>query len=290
MKELNNNINSKQYIEELVQDKNLKDKVLVQKEKLITSIKIGFKTFFYSKKWLIYIALAFLMLPVTILTQTISEGESLKFENPDEAFINTIFGMQLLYPVIFIFGCILLILPLSADEISEHSTELYLVRPIKRETYWLSRWIIANVIVYFVNIVIYFIYFLFIHAFAAEGVFAGLGENLDIFTGIAIFLLLATLIYSGIFLAVGMIGNRGMLLMFTVAIFELFIISIIFLSDSPFIPQNNLYKIANDLLPDHLDLIVPEDLELNFARIYVTILPIAIFFIGAFYLRMRQFK
>ena len=152
MKELNNNINSKQYIEELEQDKNLKDKVLVQKEKLITSIKIGFKTFFYSKKWLIYIALAFLMLPVTILTQTISEGESLKFENPDEAFINTIFGMQLLYPVIFIFGCILLILPLSADEISEHSTELYLVRPIKRETYWLSRWIIANVIVYFVNI------------------------------------------------------------------------------------------------------------------------------------------
>ena len=277
-------INSTYYIEDIIRTKSVKELVLDQQEKLINSIKIGFKTLFYSKKWLIYLALAFVFLPVILII----EEFDLEIKRPDEAFVDVVFDV--LFPVIFIFGCLLLSLPLSADEISDHSIELYLVRPIKREVYWFSRWIVVNVVVYCVNIIIYFVYFLFVHAFAKQGVFVGMEENLLVFGKIAIILLLATLIYSGTFLLVGMIGNRGLLLSFMLAIFELFFISLLFLSKNPYIPQNNLYEIANDLLPNHVDFDTPNDLELRNAWIYVTIFPIVVFFGGAFYLRMREIK
>ena len=287
MTNLEEEINSTQYIEDVIRDKSVKEMVIGQQDKLINSIKIGFKTLFYSKKWLIYIALAFIFLPVIILIEIVIEGGTIEIKKPDEAFIDI---TNMLFPLIFVFGCLLISLPLSADEISDHSIELYLVRPIKREVYWLSRWIVVNVAVYCVNIIIYFVYFLFVHAFAEKGVFAGMGGNFYVFGGVAIILLLATLIYSGSFLLVGMIGNRGLLLSFMLAIFELFFISMLFLSKNPYIPQNNLFEIANDLLPDHFDFDTPEDLKLLNAWIYVTIFPIVVFVGGAFYLRMREIK
>ena len=277
-------INSTQYIEETIHAISVKKIVYDQQEKLINSVKIGFKTFFYSKKWLIYLVLAFMWIPVIIII----EDYDLKIEKPDEAFVNAM--LDGLFPTIFIFGCLLLSLPLSADEISDHSIELYLVRPIKREVYWLSRWIVVNVVVYCVNILIYFAYYIFVHAFAEQGVFGGIEENLLVFGKVAIILLLATLIYSGSFLLVGMIGNRGLLLSFMLAIFELFLIQFFFLNKNPYIPQNNIYEIANDLLPNLVDFDTPDDLTLQNAWIYVTIFPIVVFFGGAFYLRMREIK
>jgi ABC-type multidrug transport system fused ATPase/permease subunit len=277
-------INSTQYIEETIRAISVKKIVYDQQEKLINSVKIGFKTFFYSKKWLIYLVIAFMWIPVIIII----EDYDLKIEKPDEAFVNAM--LDGLFPTIFIFGCLLLSLPLSADEISDHSIELYLVRPIKREVYWLSRWIVVNVVVYCVNIVIYFAYYIFVHAFAEQGMFAGIEENLLVFGKVAIILLLATLIYSGSFLLVGMIGNRGLLLSFMLAIFELFLIQFFFLNKNPYIPQNNIYEIANDLLPNLVDFDTPDDLTLQNAWIYVIIFPIVVFFGGAFYLRMREIK
>ena len=284
MTKMKEEINSAQYIEEVIREKNVKEMVLNQQDKLINSIKIGFKTLLYSKKWLIYVALVMVFLPVVIL----QEGGSIAFDHPDETFVDIVFEM--LFPTVFIFGCLLICLPISADEISDHSIELYLIKPIKREVYWFSRWIVVNIAVYCVNIILYFIYFLFTHAFATDGFFAGIGENLHVFGRVAIFLFLATMIYSGTFLMVGMIGNRGLLLCFIVAIFELFFVSMFFLSDSPFIPQNNLYEIANYILPDHFNFATPEELNLGSAQIYVTIFPIVVFFLGAFYLRIREFK
>ncbi|MFX1338260.1 MAG: hypothetical protein ACFFDK_06605 [Promethearchaeota archaeon] len=284
MTNIEEKINSTQYIEDTIRAKSIKEIVFDQQEKLIVSVKIGFKTFINSKKWLIYLLLAFMWIPVIIII----EDYDLQIEKPDEAFVSAM--LDGLFPTIFIFGCLLLSLPLSADEISDHSIELYLVRPIKREVYWLSRWIVVNVAVYCVNIIIYIVYYLFVHAFAEEGVFAGVEENLLVFGKVAIILLLATLIYSGSFLLVGMIGNRGLLLSFMLAIFELFLIQFFFLSKNPYIPQNNIYEIANDLLPNYVDFDTPDDLTLQNAWIYVTIFPIVVFFAGAFYLRMREIK
>ncbi len=284
MTNIKEEINSDQYIEEVIREKNVKEMILNQQDKLINSIKIGFKTLLYSKKWLIYVALVMVFLPVAILR----EGGSIAFDHPDEVFIDIVF--EILFPTVFVFGCLLMCLPLSADEISDHSIELYLINPIKREVYWFSRWIVVNITVFCVNIILYFVYFLITHAFATNGLFAGIGENLDVFGRVIIFLLLATIVYSGIFLLVGMIGNRGLLLCFIVAIFELFFVSLFFLSDSPFIPQNNLYEIANSILPDHVNFATPDELNLGSAQIYVTIFPIVVFFLGAIYLRMREFK
>jgi len=288
-------IKSTQYIENIIHAKNVKELVLDQQDKLTNSIIIGFKTLFYSKKWIIYMIIALIFLPVRILIEIFIEGEwPLEIKHPDEVFVDVIF--DLLFPTIFIFGCLFISLPLSADEISDHSIELYLVRPIKREIYWLSRWIVVNIVVYFVNIIIFLVYFLFCYAFAKQGLFVGIEDNLEVFGGVAVLLFLATLIYSGTFLLVGMIGNRGLLLGFLLAIFELFFISWFFLSDNPYIPQNNIYKIANDVLPDYFtnkDLKqrnVPKELKLQDAWIYVIIFPIVVFVMGAFYLRMREIK
>ena len=295
MTNIEEEIKSTQYIEDVIHAKNIKELVLGQQDKLINSIIIGFKTLFHSRKWIIYMVIALIFLPVFILIEIFIEGEwPIEIKHPDEDFVDVIFG--LLFPTIFIFGCLFISLPLSADEISDHSIELYLVRPIKREVYWLSRWIVVNLVVYCVNIIIFLVYFLFMYAFAKQGAFVGIEDNLEVFGGVAVLLLLATLIYSGTFLLVGMIGNRGLLLCFLLAIFELFFISLFFLSDNPYIPQNNIYRIAHDLLPDYFtrrDLNrrdVPKELELWHAWIYVTIFPIVVFGLGAFFLRMREIK
>ncbi|MFX0072088.1 MAG: hypothetical protein ACFFAO_13450, partial [Candidatus Hermodarchaeota archaeon] len=150
-------INLFQYLKDEIKFKEGIEIMLDQSIKLTNSIKIGFKTLFYSKKWLIYLALSFIFIPVIIYT----EGLDFRVNRPDVAFADIVFEMLL--PVFFIFGCLLISLPISADEISDHLLELYLVRPIKREVYWLSRWIVVNIFVYTINIMICFIYFLFVH-------------------------------------------------------------------------------------------------------------------------------
>ncbi len=277
-------INSVQYIENVTRDKTIKEMIVGQKQKLTTSIKIGAKIILYSKKWMIYLALAF----INLLMFFLIDGIDVRYSHPDEAFIDLVFGTM--FPFIFVFGCLLISLPISADEVSDHTMDMYLVRPIKRETYWLSRWIVVNIVVFCVNVVIYLIYFLYFHAFAKQGVFAGIGDNLGVFGSVVLLILPATFIYSGLFLLVGMIGNRGFLLSLLVALFELLFVSLLFLNNSPLIPQTNLYRIANELLPKLVDFHTPKDLTFLNAELYTIIFTTVVFFLGAFYLRIREIK
>ena len=277
-------INSTQYIEKVLHEKTAKELIIAQQYKLTNLLKMGFKTIFYGKKWIIYLLLGLINLFVIILL----EGPKAKFKDPTESFLNIMFDW--LFPLIFIFGCLLLSLPLSADEISDHTIELYLVRPIKRETYWLSRWIVVNIVVYCMNLAIYFIYFLYFHAFASKGVFFGLDSNLYIFGRVAIFLIPATLIYAGTFLLVGMIGNRGLLLGLMLAIFDLFFVSIFLLEDNLYIPQNNLNIIANELLKKYIEFETPSSLTVEDAWLYSILFSLIVFACGAYYLRIREIK
>ena len=277
-------INSTQYIEKRLQEKTVKELIIAQQYTLTNSLKMGFKTIFYGKKWIIYLALSFVNLFVIMLL----EGPKAKFKDPTELFLNTMFDW--LFPLIFIFGCLLLSLPLSADEISEHTIDLYLVRPIKREIYWLSRWIVVNLVVFCVNIAIYFIYFLYFHAFASKGPFSSLNSDLYIFGRVTILLIPATLVYTGTFLLVGMIGNRGLLLGMILAIFDLFLVSLFLLQDNLYLPQNNLNVIANDLLKKYIDLDTPYDLMVEDAWLYSILFSLIVFACGAYYLRIREIK
>ncbi len=277
-------INSTQYIEKVLQGENLKELIITQQYKLTNSIIIGLKTIFYGKKWLIYIALSF----INLIAIMVIEGPNAKFEDPTESFLNVMFGW--LFPTIFIFGCLLLSLPLSNDEISEHTLDLFIVRPIKREVYWFSRWIVVNIVIYCVNIAIYFIYFLYFHAFASKGSFSNLSSDFYIFSRIAILLIPATLIYAGLFLLVGMIGNRGVLIGLMLAIFDVLIVGLFLLDDILYLPQTNLNRIANNLLNKYIELPTPEDLTLEDAWLYSYLFSIIVFAFGAYYLRIREIK
>lgn len=277
-------INSTQYIEKVLQGENLKELIITQQYKLTNSIIIGLKTIFYGKKWLIYIALSF----INLIAIMVIEGPNAKFEDPTESFLNVMFGW--LFPTIFIFGCLLLSLPLSNDEISEHTLDLFLIRPIKREVYWFSRWIVVNIVIYCVNIAIYFIYFLYFHAFASKGSFSNLSSDFYIFSRIAILLIPATLIYAGLFLLVGMIGNRGVLIGLMLAIFDVLIVGLFLLDDILYLPQTNLNRIANNLLNKYIELPTPEDLTLEDAWLYSYLFSIIVFACGAYYLRIREIK
>jgi len=280
----NEEINSTQYIEKKIHEKTVKELIIDQQYTLTNSIIIGFKTIFYGKKWIIYLALSFVNLFIIILL----EGPKAKFENPTESFLTSLFDW--LFPSIFIFGCLLLSLPLSADEISDHVIDLILVRPIKREIYWLSRWIVVNIVVYFVNITIYFIYFLYFHAFASKSPFSNLNSDFHIFGKVAILLIPATLIYTGTFLLVGMIGNRGLLLSMILAIVDLIFVSLFQLRNNLYLPQNNLNVIADYLLKKHINLSPTIKLKIEDAWLYSILFPIIVFACGAYYLRIREIK
>ncbi len=277
-------INSIEYIEEIVREKSVKEMILAQRDKLSNSIKIGFKVILFSKKWIIYLLLTF----VNFIGLIAIDGMGSSYENPEESFLIVFNGN--LFPFMFVFGCLLISLPISADEISDHTLDMYLVRPIKRETYWLSRWIVLNVVVYSINILIYFVYYLYLHAFAEQGVFVGLGENLSVFGGVMILIIPSTLIYTSLFLFVGMIRDWGFTLSLLIAIFDIVFVSLFFLNNSPIIPLTNLNRIANSLLQDYVYFNTPSDLTLAGAWSYVFIFTAVVFVCGALYIRMREIK
>ncbi|MBD3253933.1 MAG: hypothetical protein GF383_02520 [Candidatus Lokiarchaeota archaeon] len=277
-------INSIDYILNVINNRDLKDICVNQTLKLTTSIKIGFRVILYSKKWLIYLALAFL----DLLIFYFEDGININFKHPDEEFIDIFF--DILFPHIFVFGCLLISLPISADEISDHTLDMYLVRPIKREVYWVSRWIVVNISVYLVNVVIYFVHFLFFFAYAKNGPFTGLLSNIEIFGWIMILLIPATLIYSGLFLLVGMIGNRGLILGLLLALFDLIFVGLFFLDKNPYIPKPNLHEIANEILSDHVNFRTPQEVTFTSAIWYSFFFALIVFVTGGFFLRIREIK
>ena len=88
-------INTTQYIEKILNEKTAKELIIDQQYKLTNSIKMGFKTILYGKKWIIYFALSFVNLFVIMLL----EGPKAKFKDPTESFLNTMFDW--LFPLIF---------------------------------------------------------------------------------------------------------------------------------------------------------------------------------------------
>ena len=62
MTNIEEDFKSTQYIENLVHTKNIKELILSQQDKLINSIIIGFKTLLYSKKWIIYMIIALMLI------------------------------------------------------------------------------------------------------------------------------------------------------------------------------------------------------------------------------------
>ncbi|MFV2014038.1 MAG: hypothetical protein ACC656_01295, partial [Candidatus Heimdallarchaeota archaeon] len=127
-----------------------------QYSKLLLSAKLGLFTLLNGRKWMIYVFIA--ILPIII--SWISRDYLFDKRDAETAFIFVY--IDFFYVFMFTFGAMLISLPVSTDEISDNIIDLYLVRPIRRDVYWTSRWIIVNIGVFIINagiVTFYWLYF-----------------------------------------------------------------------------------------------------------------------------------
>ncbi|MHA2169529.1 MAG: hypothetical protein ACXAB7_06505 [Candidatus Kariarchaeaceae archaeon] len=286
-------LNSDEYITQAIQTLPNTAVLLEQQDKFIVSMKIAMKSFIYGRKWQLYLAIAILPLAIALISGNRLLDDENNPQNAPEAFVGFYFGFCFL--ILFGFGALLISQPLSADEISDNVVDLYLVRPIRRETYWLSRWIVSNLAIFFVNALIATIYYIYVHLvdestkFSTEFV-----ENLDLLFFMLVFIAAATLTYGGLFLFVGFIGDRGFTLGIILALFEQFFLSLLFLADNRWIPRTNLTKIADRVLGDYLNYNedygnLPGSLSYFESWLYVIGFALIFLVVGATYLRRREF-
>jgi len=125
-------------------------------------------------------------------------------------------------------------LPISSDEISDHVTDLYLVRPIRRETYWLSRVIATNIAVFGITMFIAIVYFVFFNVFDKP---SNLIKDIDIMAKTTVFVLFASMVYSGLYLLVTSTKKSGFTYGIMFAVVEQFFLSALFLADSRWVPK-----------------------------------------------------
>ena len=248
-------------------------------DKTLVSIEIAFKSLFKGRKWMIYV---FLYLLPLILFFLFVEDKLMGAADAPTAFMNNYF---LLFWVFFTFGCLIFALPMSSDEISDHIMDFYLVRPVRREVLWFSRWFALNVSIIAVNFVLALIYYLYFHFFDTPDFLTSVVDNTYLLFDVFLYTCAASLIYGGIFLLVGFIGNRGFSLGVLLAIFEMFFLSIFFLADEPYIPRTNLSVIGDELFDPQ----TVSSSDFLWSLGYVAFVAIGTFIVGAYFVRRREF-
>ncbi|MHA2098256.1 MAG: hypothetical protein ACW99A_06190 [Candidatus Kariarchaeaceae archaeon] len=281
-------INSQQYID--YQLRNLSPGELIQEQqpKFSINLMLSLRTLFSGRKWVIFVVISLLPMLISILASDPLFGN----ETPKEAFVDFFIGIFFLF--LFGWGALVISLPISADDISDNMIDLYLVRPIRRDSFWLSRWIANFIGLFLLNLLIAFIYYLYFHlADTPEDIFS----NLSLMVSVMIFLVFATLTYGGLYLVVGSIGDRGFTLGVVLAIFEPYFLSLLFLQSSRYIPRNNVLKMADMAFGSSFDLddqppplnSFPSSLTTLWAISYVLIFALIFLLLGTRYYRRRDF-
>jgi ABC-type transport system involved in multi-copper enzyme maturation permease subunit len=256
-----------------------------QLELIKLNIVIGLKTLFYGRKWRIFLFLGILPLFFTIFT-----ADNL-FGNPDatSAFIDTFIGVLMLF--LFVFGCLLMAQPLSTDEIADNMIEYYLVRPIRRESIWISRLIVTIIGIFVVSTIITTIYYLFFNIVDPNNSFSDFFNNMEYLFKAYSLLLFASILYGGVFLLVGFIGNKGFTLGILVAVVESFFLNLLFLQNSLMIPRTHIKNIADDLFsPYYTDTALDHEVSTLDSILFGIVFTALICVLGVFVLRRKQFS
>ena len=263
--------------------------VYMQKEvPIINHISVSFmlasKSLIYSKKWLIYVFLSLAPFIFSILSADRLGGDS----NGLQAFISVTMGMQ--FGFFYVFGVLLLALPFSSDEISDHIMDLYLIRPIHKEIIYFTRYVVlvlANTILNSLLVIFYYVYFYVVDN-------RDMVADLGILRGTLTFFIIANIIYSALFIGIGFIGPRGFGIGVFVAIVELFFLSFLFLQDDAIIPRTNLKIIAHEFLGSAFPyngvnkMIAGYSSYVN-AVIYVIVVTVGFLVAGFLYFKIRDF-
>ena len=253
-------------------------------ESVLLSISISIKNLMYSKKWFIYVILSLIPFVFSFANSDKLTGSI----DGLDAFISYTMGNQ--FGFFYVFGVLLLALPVSSDEITDHVMDLYLIRPVYKEVVYFTRYfvlVLANTIINSLLIIWCYVYY-----YTVDN--RDMGKDFHILLGVLIFYIFANLLYSALFIGIGFIGQRGFGIGVFVAIIELFFLNILFLQDSSLVPRTNLQIIANHFIGDSFlytgtSNLIPSLSSYNNALLYVFLVTFAFLFIGFMYFRQRDF-
>jgi ABC-type transport system involved in multi-copper enzyme maturation permease subunit len=239
------------------------------------------KNLIYSKKWIIYIILSLIPFIFSLLN-----ANKLGELNATETFVNFVINSQ--FGFFYVFGVLLLALPNTSDEITDHIMDLFLIRPIFKEIIFLVRYLIILLATSIINgflILFYYIYFYVIDE-------KDMIEDLNLLIGAIVFIIIANVIYSALFLGIGFIGSGGFRIGVFVAILELFFLNFLFLVDDPSLPRTNLKVIADRLFGDNFTYSVGNKVLPDFSTsiIYIIVVTIVFLIIGLIYFKKREFN
>ena len=248
---------------------------------VMVTFTLGMKGLIYSKKWLIYVLLSLAPFLFSILSSDRLMGAG----NGLDAFIGITLGSQ--FGFFYVFGVLLLALPNTSDEITDHIMDLFLIRPVHKEVLFFTRYVIlvlANTILNSALIIFYYIYFYLIDN-------RNMYADRSILAGMLVFFFIANLLYSALYLSIGFIGSKGFGIGVFIAVFELFFLDILFLANDPTIPRTNLRIIADWLLGSAYAYDVPNKTlpTLNNAFLYVIGVTILFLAAGLIYFKTRDF-
>lgn len=249
----------------------------------ILSIQISLKTIIYSKNWIFYSILT--LLPI-LFTLPVND-KLLGADSGTEAFLGIVLRVQL--TIFFTFGCLFIALPISSDNISDHTMDLFITRPIRREILYLSKWVALILCLVFFNFLIILSYYIYFQFFDPNLEFiSGIMNNLDILFYVLIFIIAESLIYGSLFLIIGMIGSRGFSLGIFVAFFELIISNMLFLADDPNMPRTNLTVIAENLFNEFIDISTEGLPSFEYSVTYLFVVSALLVILGIFFFKRKE--
>jgi hypothetical protein len=263
--------------------------------KMFVSFELSFKSLFFGRKWIIYISLALFPLAFTLLTP----NRLLGYETVEIAFIELFLGTAIFF--FFTFGCLIISLPFSADEITDHVIDLYIVRPIPKEGLYLSRWFAYHLALVIVNIFIAIFYFLFLHLVVINtsgdliseivSSFDLMYNNLDVLAKSFLVIFYGSVAYGGLFLLIGFIGSKAFTIGMIVALFERFFLSLLFLSDEPYLPLTNLQTIASELFGNLFTYNPSKEVpDFVLSQFYLIFLGLIFLLLGLLFIRRKEFE
>lgn len=251
------------------------------------TFELGLKSLIYSKKWLIYIILSLAPFLFSVFN---SDRLGFGNENAVDAFIGVTMGMQ--FELFYVFGVLLLCLPFTSDEITDHVMDLFLIRPIHKEVIYFTRYInlvLASTVINGLLVIFYYVYY-----FLVDNRNMLDTTDLGLLVNVIFFFFIANILYSALFIGIGFLGSKGFAIGVFVAIIEIFFLNFLFLTNDPIVPRTNLRIIANDLLGanytyDIKSTIIPSLSSLSNAYLYILVVSVIFSAIGYLYFKTRDF-
>lgn len=256
---------------------------------ILMTIVLGMKSLVYSKKWFIYVLLSLAPFLFSVLSANkLGLNSSGQQANGLEAFISVTMNMQ--FGFFYVFGVLLLALPFTSDEITDHVMDLFLLRPVHKQVIFFTRYfllVLANTIINGLLVIFYYIYYYYVDN-------RNMIDGLGVLGNVILFFIIANLLYFALFLGIGFLGSKGFGIGVFVAIIELFFLSFLFLTDDALVPRTNLKIIAHNLLGTNFSYngtsnFIPSLSSVNNAYLYILVVTIAFLAIGFLYFKRRDF-